>query len=960
MNGFGHNIRMQNRTEEKVKKPRKHVFLKIGKYAYLVFHFLLFWTIIFASSALYVAFRPDGLDLVNTYVLEPFGIRYSHSEGSLLEGFTLYDVHTDTIAAKEFSLTYRLDRILKGEHVIDKIVIDGLQIHLNDFINDEDSPWPLPEFKLSEVRLTNLQLISDYPLELDLIGRNGSYDGDTLNFASLNASVKSRYAGGALTGSLRGNTIKGVALVYPNHRELDPTVGRFTILPSSQLIRIDELSDTRARLSTVIDRLDSIQDPLTAAHAVRLNMDYRYDNEYLDFDARYLVKRNDESVQMRHRLRYALSGTTTTAFEGNITSPRALPSYLLRGEFTDEPKGLTGRLTLGTAMLDLSSSDYEHFGWNFKTDHPDLKFLSMLPPELQFSPLKMRAHGSYQLSNEKLQGSVHLDHNDGIFDGTVETLNSRYRLDGNLTLPPDAPLWKHWRHKPPEHLSLSLIHETNTTKVQMEGSSFDLTASLQKHTLKGSGGYLGTVFDLQGNLENALLTLDITTSTPSLLGTLSHLQPITLHPGEYYDAEIHSKTHLTYGDTLQAHTEISVPWYAAVLDSQRAYAGIDGTASLSYDNGKILIDRYRFSIADHIVTSNKPSRLRLNENRDLIVDELWIYDSLRLSGIISGTDLSASLRLASDRFSYDGPEGQAHMAANITFTRDADAVQKLEGSLTILDAKITYLPLQQFKVMDDDIIIIQDVRPPSTTNLSMNLHITSAQPIRYSTKELDLQMNSDITLWRDPYGPMQILGMVKIPSGSAKTGGKLFEIEPSEIYFGGDVPLNPYLNLTVKHEVDYKKILIYITHTLDSPIFLFHSDPIMSQNDIMSYILFGMPANTAKTGDASTSTIRADATNFMLGAGLKGLISGATKLQIDTMNILTTQQGGMGFEVGAKLNKNLRVLYKNNTLSSVLVQYTVNQWLRVDADVHELGQGINVIYIKDFKDFLPRNKPKKK
>jgi translocation and assembly module TamB len=98
----------------------------------------------------------------------------------------------------------------------------------------------------------------------------------------------------------------------------------------------------------------------------------------------------------------------------------------------------------------------------------------------------------------------------------------------------------------------------------------------------------------------------------------------------------------------------------------------------------------------------------------------------------------------------------------------------------------------------------------------------------------------------------------------------------------------------------------------------------------------------------------------MLGAGLKGLIGGATKLQIDTMNILTTKEGGVGFEVGARLNKDLRVLYKNNAASSVLLQYTVNQWLRLDADIHELGQGINAIYIKDFHDILPHNEISKK
>jgi hypothetical protein len=67
----------------------------------------------------------------------------------------------------------------------------------------------------------------------------------------------------------------------------------------------------------------------------------------------------------------------------------------------------------------------------------------------------------------------------------------------------------------------------------------------------------------------------------------------------------------------------------------------------------------------------------------------------------------------------------------------------------------------------------------------------------------------------------------------------------------------------------------------------------------------------------------------------------------------------MGIEVGTHLNKDLRVLYKNDTVSSVLVQYQLNRWLRLDADIHELGQGINAIYIKDFHDFLPHNTPVK-
>ena len=938
-----------------MKRLRSLPWLRWLKHLFVTFHFLLYSAILLASAALYIAFRPDSLEIVNTYFLEPFDVHYSHAEGSIVEGFVLHNVRSDKMEAKTLVLKYNLVKMLEGEHTIDSIKIDGLRLHLDDFISDDDSIWPFPTFRLRDVSITNLQLISSYPIELDLSGKNGTYDGDDLNFASFRATLKSRYASGAIHGVVRNNSLKGLCDLYPNTAELAPYSGRFTTLPRVLRVKINELSANQALLQTAIARLESKQDARVQAEAITLNFRYLYDNDYFDIDALYKLIRENDSIHTKQHLRYALEGITTSEFDGIITSEHPLPSNTLHGEFTDSLKGLTGTLQLDRSILQLFSSDYDRFNWTLRSKDQNLSFIPALPEHIRSSTLQLDAKGSYLLSTAGLHGEIKALHDHARFEGTFSTLNGHHSLDGNLILPQDAAMWRNWAHKPPEHLLLSLDDEANATRLQLSGASLALNATLKGEQLKGSGNYLGGFFDIVGSLSPSQNSVDIDLLIPSLFTTLSKLEPIELHQGEYYDAEIRARTHIDFTDTLTIKSELKIPWYAAVLDSQRAYAGTEGSMNIDYRDGNITLNRYRFEVADHPIFSDKRSHMHLDGVGGIIVDELWVYDSLLLTGSIQN-DLSAALRLRSERFSYKGPEGEAHARADITFTRDNNANQNLSGELTILDATITYLPLQQFKVMDDDIIIIQDVRPPSSAKLSTNLHITAREPIHFKTKELDLRLNPDITLWKEPTDPMQILGMVSIPTGSATTAGKHFTIKPSEIYFGGDVPLNPYLNLTIGHEVDYHKILIYVTHTLDSPIFLFSSDPVMSQNDIMSYILFGSPANAVSGGDTSTTTVRADATNFMLGAGLKGLISGATKLQIDTMNILTTAEGGMGFEVGARLNKDLRILYKNDTVSSVLLQYTVNRWLRLDADIHELGQGINAIYIKDFRDFLPHNK----
>ena len=120
----------------------------------------------------------------------------------------------------------------------------------------------------------------------------------------------------------------------------------------------------------------------------------------------------------------------------------------------------------------------------------------------------------------------------------------------------------------------------------------------------------------------------------------------------------------------------------------------------------------------------------------------------------------------------------------------------------------------------------------------------------------------------------------------------------------------------------------------------------MSQNDIMSYILFGSPADESFQGsrDASTSVA-----TMLLGFGLKNAIGSATGIRFDTFNILNTEEGGFGIEIGKRIGKRFRIIYRNDTLSSFIIQYKLSRSVRVDVDVKETGQGINVLYIKNFR-----------
>jgi len=203
-----------------------------------------------------------------------------------------------------------------------------------------------------------------------------------------------------------------------------------------------------------------------------------------------------------------------------------------------------------------------------------------------------------------------------------------------------------------------------------------------------------------------------------------------------------------------------------------------------------------------------------------------------------------------------------------------------------------------------------------------------------------------LVLYKEMQTDLELFGLLNIKSGEVKLEDRVFEFDESEIYFYGGSEIDPYLNLNLHYyTTDYIDIEIYITNKVSSPIVLFSSKPAMSQNDILSYILFDSSASSVFD---TTSESKTSLSTLLLGSGIKKIVNSSGAIKVDTLNILTNKEGTLGYEVGARFNKNIRIVYKNDEISSLILQYSLSKSLRVDVDVKETGQGVSIIYIKDF------------
>jgi autotransporter translocation and assembly factor TamB len=128
----------------------------------------------------------------------------------------------------------------------------------------------------------------------------------------------------------------------------------------------------------------------------------------------------------------------------------------------------------------------------------------------------------------------------------------------------------------------------------------------------------------------------------------------------------------------------------------------------------------------------------------------------------------------------------------------------------------------------------------------------------------------------------------------------------------------------------------------------------MSQSDIISYLLFGTPANSSFDSDGEGNSNGINAANIFLGTGLKQMIGDTTGLHLETLNLLSKKDGGVGFEVGTRISRDVRIVLKNDDIFSMVLQMNLTRELRLDVDVEETGQGVNIIYVKDYRDFLKK------
>lgn len=404
------------------------------------------------------------------------------------------------------------------------------------------------------------------------------------------------------------------------------------------------------------------------------------------------------------------------------------------------------------------------------------------------------------------------------------------------------------------------------------------------------------------------------------------------------DAELHLKISFDLKN-MSYSGKINSPW---IWYEYKKYNYLALTFFETHFHGNMknfVLDYYAAVFPNHGFYATKNSKFLIFKDR-LEVKEFWIEDKIKIEGFYSFDNFGKFL-INCKNYRYSSIEGTATVDSEINIDINGKKISA-EGEIVLNSAKIFYNPRKIKTVEDEDIIIVDKETEYEKSqffkeNVALNIHIYSKKPILYSIKDLFATLKPDITVYKEYQKDLQILGQILVLKGKYNFNGKIFAIKKSEIDFYGP-PTNPFLNILVEHEKDEYIIYIKISGDLKNPIILFESEPYLSQNDILSMILFDSKLSSLLFKTAGGDKLTGIFSNFFV----KDLAQ-SFGLKLDKFSLITSGSR-IGFEIGKKIADKITILYKNDQISTVIIRYKISKRLQSEVTISPEKNAIDLFY----------------
>ncbi len=286
------------------------------------------------------------------------------------------------------------------------------------------------------------------------------------------------------------------------------------------------------------------------------------------------------------------------------------------------------------------------------------------------------------------------------------------------------------------------------------------------------------------------------------------------------------------------------------------------------------------------------------------------------------------------------PELYAIASPDMSITLDNEAMN-ITGSLTIPEADIQPTQFNSSVSASNDVVVITKEKnneaPAFPTHVNVQLFL--GDKINLTALGFKAKLTGDLLATGNASQQLQGKGQIVIKDGVYNAYGKKLTINDGKILFTGGPIDNPGLDIkAIKQSEDYL-VGIQISGLAEAPDIKLFSDPSMSDDEILAYLVLGKPLSQASVADAA---ILASAAAGFGGNG-EGI---AQKFGLDKLEIEGEGKEDASVELGKNLSPNLYVGYGIgifDPVNTVNIRYQLSKIWSLRA---ESGQesGIDLLY----------------
>lgn len=363
-------------------------------------------------------------------------------------------------------------------------------------------------------------------------------------------------------------------------------------------------------------------------------------------------------------------------------------------------------------------------------------------------------------------------------------------------------------------------------------------------------------------------------------------------------------------------------------------------SSLTYYRKKIIVDYYNIKMPRYNFYTNEPTKMEYKKSK-LYLKNLSLYDKNIAKGWYDFSSSSANIKIKNNNFHYRDSDIDLNTSLDLQAKYDLSSLI-IDGNATIKQATIFYDYKQQVDPLDEDIVIIQEQENPSWFNkfLQLDINVKNETPVVYKNENIEVSFDTDLNIKKRAYENIRPIGTLWLVRGYYDGFGRTFRLQPSEVVLSDEKNLNPYLNIFAEVKTSEAQINVNLVGRMSDPEMYFSSSPAMSETDILSLILFDSKVESLTNEQEGTLNYSL----LSMSAIFSEDFANRMGMRINRLNMIRTQDGKTGFEVGARVNSRISVGYIVDESSRGKVQYDITDNVAFDVETGQDFSAIDLIF----------------